>query len=145
MYPPPPSFILPHLPSTWSFSFNRKREIELKSAFDISSLLQINKMIRLCQQDDFHSFHPPTSISLPPPPIPPLSSDWNLETHLLPCSQTQLQPCQVVCTRPLHCFSPRSLPSLLLLSLFFFIPPPSAAGSVENLPKLPVILAATCK
>lgn len=71
------SFLLPHpfLPTASSFSPNRKREIELKSAFDISSLLQISKMIRPCQRDDFRSCftlllvfsaHPHPSISVPP-------------------------------------------------------------------------------
>lgn len=68
-------------------------------------------MIKLCQQDDFRPcFTLLPSIFSPPHSIPALSSDWNLETHLLSCSQTQLRPCQVVCARPPQCFSPPSPP-----------------------------------
>lgn len=64
------------------------------------------------------SAYPHPSISLPLPPIPLLSSDWNLETHLLSCSQTQLRPCQVVCTRPPSVLVPSFPPPSLLPSLF---------------------------
>ena len=70
-----PSFLLPQLflLSAWSLSLNRKRGIELKSAFDISSSLKINKMLRLRQQDDFRPCftlprtHPHPTIPAPCP------------------------------------------------------------------------------
>lgn len=77
---------------------------------------------------------PSSSTPHPPPaPVPPLSSDWNLETHLLPHHSSQLQPCQVVSTRlpslsslpfsPLTALSFLSLSSRRLLQALWRICP----------------------
>lgn len=128
-----PSFLLRHpfLPSAWSFSLNRKREIELKSAFDISSLLQINKMIRLSTGWLPPLCQPP----LPPPPSTP--SSFHLfasaahPTPLLwlesgnPFAVLLSDLTQAVsgslCTSPLNAFSPRPLPHPLLSPPFPFL------------------------